>query len=164
MALENKATLPMDSQDKPLYDSTWSPLKCERLVTFTGGTANTWGDYDGTKDGSSLFTVTGVVKMRMIGIVETSIVGAGTIEAGIVGATAVLIAQVADAEDLDVGEIWHDATVDAKVELTSVATEKIITVDPNLTIGTANITAGAVRFLVSSYPMSEGAMVIPTTD
>ena len=166
MALENKVTLPEDSQGKALYDSTWSPLRCEKLITFAGGTTDAWGDHDGALDGAAIFTITGTVKMRLIGICETSLVGAGTIEVGVTGATATLITQVANATDIDVNNIWHDATTDAFVELSSVATEKIVAngLDAILTIGTANITAGAIRFLVSWYPISEGALVIPSAN
>ena len=162
MALPDVQPLPVDGQGNVLKDGVWSPYICEKLITFTGGTANTWGDYDGTADGGAVFLVTGTVRARIFGVVETSVVGAGTIELGITGATAVLIAQVADAEDLDVGEIWHDATVDAKVELATIATDKIIAggTDPILTIGTANLTAGAVRFVCSWFPISADGNVM----
>ena len=166
MSLENLPTLPIDSQGKTLVDSTWSPLRCEKLITFTGGTANTWGDHDGTADGGSLFTVTGTVRMRIIGIVETTLVGdSGTVEVGVTGSTAGLLAQVVGTT-MVAGEIWHDATVDAKFEVSTVAIENIIAngIDPILTVATANITAGAIRFLVSWYPMSAGALVVPSSN
>lgn len=164
MALEVKPTIPEDAQGNPLYDSTWSPLRCEKLVTFIGGTTNAWGDDGGTLDGGALFHVTGTVRMRLIGICETNLAGAVSIEVGVTGGTATLLAQVADATDIDVGNIWHDATTDAFVELSTVATEKIVAngLDVILTVG-GNVTAGAIRFLVSWYPISKGAMVIPSS-
>lgn len=166
MALENKVTLPEDSQGKALYDSTWSPLRCEKLITFDGGTTDAWGDHDGALDGAAVFTITGTVRFRVIGVVETTLVGAATIELGVTGTTAGLLAQVADASGMAVNEIWHDATVDAKIEASTVMDEVIVAngLDAILTIGAANITAGAVRFLVSWYPISEGALVIPSAN
>ena len=164
MALENKPTIPEDSQGKALSDPTWSPLRCEKLVTFTGGTTNAWGDDGGTLDGGALFHVTGTVRMRIIGIVETTLVGAATINIGTSKDVAGLIAQVADATGLAVNEIWHDNSPDASVEASSVAAEKLVAngLDVLLYNGTTNITAGAIRFLVSWYPVSKGALVEPS--
>ena len=165
MSLEVKPTLPTDAQGKILNDSTWSPLRCERLVTFTGGTTNAWGDDGGTLDGGALFYVTGTVRMRIIGIVETTLVGAATINVGTSKDVTGLLAQVADATSLQVNEIWHDATPDASVELATVAVENIVANSLNVLLynGTTNITAGAIRFIVSWYPLSKGAMVEPST-
>jgi hypothetical protein len=156
---------PEDGQGKVARDPTWSPLRCEKKVTFAGGTENAWGDDGGTLDGGALFTVTGTVRMRIVGIVETTLVGAATINIGTSKDVAGLIAQVADATALAVNEIWHDASPDASVELSSVAAEKIVAngLDVLLYNGAANITAGVIRFLVSWYPLSKGAKVVPTT-
>lgn len=164
MSLENKATLPLDASGKALYDSTWSPLRCEKLVTFTGGTTNAWGDDGGTLDGGALFHVTGTVRMRIVGIVEVDLVGAATANVGTSKNVAGLLAQITDTTSADVNEIWHDATLDASVELSSVAVENIVAngLDVLFYNGTANITAGAIRFLVSWYPMSAGALVEPS--
>ena len=165
MSLENKPILPTDAQGRILNDSTWSPLRCERLVTFTGGTENAWGDDGGTLDGGALFYVTGTVRMRIIGIVETTLVGAATANVGTSKNVAGLLAQVTNATSLEVNEIWHDATPDASVELATVAVENIVanSLNVNFYNGTTNITAGAIRFLVSWYPLSKGAMVEPST-
>ena len=145
-------------------DSTWSPLRCEKLITFDGGTTNAWGDDGGTLDGGAVFTVTGTVRLRIIGVVETSLVGAATINIGTSKTVAGLIAQVADAEDVDVNEIWHDNTPDANPEASSVAGEKLVAngLDVLLYNGTTNITAGAIRFIVSWYPLSDNGNVVPS--
>lgn len=164
MALENLPTLPVDSQGKTLFDPSWSPLRCEKLVTFAGGTTDAWGDDGGALDGGALFHVTGTVRMRIIGIVETTCVGAATVNVGTSKDVAGLLPQIADATTLQVNEIWHDATSDASVELSTVAGEKIVAngLDVLLYNGTTNITAGAIRFIVSWYPLSAGSMVVPS--
>ena len=150
----------LDGQGNVINDPTWLPLRCEKLITFAGGTTNAWGDDGGTLDGGAVFTVTGTVRVRVFGVVETDLVGAVSIELGVTGSTAALIAQCADATGMDVGEIWHDAAVDAKVEAATVAPEKIIGngMDMILTVG-GNITAGAIRFFVAWMPISEDGMV-----
>lgn len=137
-------------------------LSAEKVITFDGGTANAIGDHDGTGDPFTIFTVTGVVLVRVVGIVETDLVGAGTLEVGVVGNTASVIAQVADATALDVGELWHDNTPDQGIELSSVMTEKVISGGKDIvgTVGTANITAGAIRFLCFWYPLSADGNVV----
>jgi len=164
MALENKPTLPTDSQNNVIYDSSWGPFRCEKLVTFLGGTTNAWGHDTGTLDGGALFHVTGTVRIRIIGVVETTLVGAATVNAGTSKDVAGLLTQVADATTLQVNEIWHDATSDASIELSTVATEKIVVngLDVLLYNGSANITAGAIRFLVAWTPLSAGALVEPS--
>jgi len=158
--------LPKGADGEVAADPTFSPLRCEKLVTFAGGTTDAWGDDAGALDGGILFTVTGTVRVRIIGIVETSLVGAATINVGVTGGVATLIAQCANATGMDVGEIWHDADVDAMVEASTVMDEKIISngLDIRLYNGTADITAGAIRFLVSWYPISKDGRVIPSSN
>ena len=162
--LENLPTIPTDGQGKTLFDPSWSPFRVEKLVTFTGGTANAWGDDAGTLDGGALFLVTGTVRMRIIGVVETTLVGGATANVGTSKDVSGLLTQVADATTLQVNEIWHDATSDASVELSTVATEKIVAngLDVLFYNGTADITAGAIRFIVSWYPLSAGSWVEPS--
>jgi len=130
--------------------------RAEKTITFAGGTTNATGDHDGTGDPFSIFTVTGTVIAKIVGICSTSIVGAGTIEVGIAGNTAGLLAQVADAEDIDAGDIWHDATVDKGIELSSVLLENIIANGADIigTVGTANMTAGVIKFICLWKPLS----------
>ena len=145
----------IDGNGNPVADNTWGPFRCEKLITFAGGTENAWGDDGGTLDGGAVFTVTGTVRARVFGVVETSLVGAVSIELGVTGSTAGIIAQCADATGMDAGEIWHDAAVDAKIEASTIAAEQIIAngLDMILTVG-GNITAGAIRFFVAWMPIS----------
>jgi len=58
----------------------------------------------GAVGATDLFTVTGVVNVRLFAVCSTSLTGSGTIEAGIAGATASLIAQTTGT-DIDENEI-----------------------------------------------------------
>ena len=154
------ANPPTDGQSDSILSSDWG-FQVEKAITFDGGTANAIGDHDGTADPTTIFTVTGVVKVRTFAVVETTLVGAATIELGYTGATAAILAQVANATTLQVGEIWHDATVDSKIEAITVAGEKILTAqDMIMTLTTANVTAGKVRFICHWYPLSQAGNVI----
>lgn len=133
----------------------------EKLMTFAGGTNNDPGDYDGTGNPATLFTVTGTVFAKVIAVVETDLAGASaTVAVGTAKGTTSIIAQ-STATDLDVNEIWHDATPDNSVEATTVAPERIINQDIIQTVGTANITSGAIRYICLWRPLSMNATVVP---
>lgn len=126
---------------------------------FAGGTTNARGDIDGTGNPRTLFTVTGTVAMKLFGICTADLAGAtATLEVGTALSTAGLIAQTT-ATDLDVNEIWHDATPDSSIELMSVATEKIVQQDVQELAGTANITSGNVKYICLYRPLTPGATV-----
>ena len=154
----------IDGQGNPVYDPTWLPLRCEKKITLAGGTTDAWGDDGGARDGAAVFTITGTVRVRVFAVVETDLVGANSIELGVTGATAVLLAQVVDATSMDKGEIWHDNAVDAKVEAATIAPELIIGdgMDMILTVG-GDITAGVLRFIVAWMPLSANGSVTPST-
>ena len=132
-------------------------------VTFDGGTTNAIGDDGGTNDPYTVFTVTGVVAMRLFGYCTTllSSAGGGTLIVGTAITTSGLLAQTT-ATDIDANEIWHDASPDASVELFSVATEKIVSQNVIMTVGTADITSGIVKFICLWRPLSPGASVVST--
>ena len=135
----------------------------EKSITFIGGTPNAIGDHDGTGDPFTIFTVTGEVKVKIIGICTTTIVGAlSTLEVGVTGTTAGILPQTTGT-DIDVNEIWHDASPDSGVEASSVMTEKIIanSLDVIGTVGTANITAGVIKFICLWRPLSKDGNVVP---
>jgi len=153
---------PTDSQGNPLANTDWG-FKAEKDMTFAGGTTNDPGDYDGTGNPATLFTVTGTVLVRLLAVCETSLAGASaTLEVGITGNTAGLIAQTTGT-DIDVGEIWHDATPDAKVELSSVLSENILANGSDIiqTVATANLTAGKIKYVAIWYPLSKDGSVVP---
>jgi len=117
----------------------------------------------GDQAAHTLFTVTGNVLVQVFGICDTSLVGAGTFEVGVAGNTAGIIAQIADAEDLDDGDIYVDATPGVGTE--ALPGKFIINdgADIILTIGTADITAGVVDFYCLWRPLSSGSSVTVTT-
>lgn len=131
-----------------------------KSVTFAGGTTNDIGDFDGTGNPATLFTVTGTVLMKLFATVDTTVQGASaTIAVGTALSTAGLIASTT-ATNLAVNEIWHDATPDASIELSSVATEKIVRQNVIQTVGTANITAGAITYHCIWKPISLDGNVV----
>jgi len=131
-----------------------------KTVTYAGGTTNDPGDYDGTGNPQTLFTVTGVVAARVFGLCTTLLAGASaTLEVGTAKSTAGLIAQTT-ATDIDADEIWHDATPDSDVELLTVSAQKIVANDIIATAATANITAGVIQYFCVWYPISADGKVV----
>lgn len=154
--------MPVDGNGNAIDAGSYWSNSVEKEITFAGGTTNAIGDHDGTGDPFTIFTVTGTVLVKLLAICETDLAGASaTLEVGIAGNTAGLIAQ-STATDIDAGEIWHDASPDAKIELSSVLAERIVSNGSDIigTVATANITGGVIRFIAFWYPLSEGASVV----
>jgi len=132
--------------------------------TFAGGTTDERGDDGGAKDGGAIFTVTGEVLVRIFGVCTTTLVGAASIEVGVAGNTAALIAQIADATDLITSEIWHDATpTTLGVDLLATVTGPYLVVNGLgiiETIGTTNITAGELHYICMWSPLSPDGDVV----
>lgn len=134
-------------------------LLVKKVMTFAGGTANDPGDYDGSGNPATLFTVTGDVLVRIFGVCSVNLVGAGaTVEIGIAGNTAALIAQTVG-ENIDAGEIWVDngpATVE------TVPSSLILAGGTDIiqTVATADVTAGVITYYCFFRPLSSGADVV----
>jgi len=147
-------TVDAGNPDMPQYETL------EKEVTFDGGTTDAIGDITGAENPHTLFTVTGTVEMSIIAVCTTSLVGAtATVEVGTALLTAGLIAQTT-ATDIDVNEIWHDATPDTSIELTSVILRKLVSDDIILTAATANVTAGVIKFILKWSPISLDGNVV----
>ncbi|MCP3681668.1 MAG: hypothetical protein GY861_03165 [bacterium] len=85
----------------------------KKTITFDGATADAWGNDGGALDGAAIFTVTGLVRIKaVIGVCTTLLAGGATIETGITGATAIFHAQTTDT-DIDAGEIWFNSATPA---------------------------------------------------
>lgn len=128
--------------------------------------SSTWtfvGNATGDQAAHTLFTVTGDVLVRVFGVCSTNIAGAGTMEVGVAGNTAGLIAQIADATNLDAGEVWVDATPGVGVEAVTGTFVVAGGADIILTIGTADLTAGVVTFYCLWRPLSSDGNVTVTT-
>lgn len=148
-----------DANRVPIQDKDGNMVY--KVMTFAGATANDPGDYDGTGNPATLFTVTGAVIVRLIAVCDTNLEGASaTVEVGITGSTASLI-PLTTATNIDANEIWHDATPDAAIELDSVSTAKILSNGQDIiqTVKTANITAGKITYYCLWRPISDGANV-----
>lgn len=131
-----------------------------KTMTFAGGTTNDPGDFDGTGNPATLFTVTGSVLMKLWGICSVDLVGAtATVSVGTALSTTGLIASTT-ATNIDANEIWYDATPDTSIELSSVLTEKIVSQNVIQTVGTANVTAGAITYYCMWKPLSADGNVV----
>ena len=101
--------------------------------------------------------------MKVVGICKASLTtsDAITIEVGVSGNTAVLIAKITDATDLITTEIYHDATPDATIEASSVFTEWINSTGQDVIVTTTGtVTAGTIAFYCFWYPLSADGNVI----
>ena|SRR3990167_491479 len=126
---------------------------------FAGGTEDARGDIDGDLSPLTLFTVTGTVAMKLMARCTVSLAGAtAKLEVGTALSTAGLIAQTT-ATDIDANEIWHDATPDASIELSSVLTEKIVNQNVIETASVADITSGNIQYIALWRPITPGATV-----
>lgn len=109
----------------------------------------------------ALFTVTGIVYASVIGFCNTDLVGAATLEVGVTGSTALCLAQIADATNLDVGELYADATPAAfKAISATVPPKVVVTTNIFATVGSTNITAGQVDFYCIWNPISSDGNVV----
>lgn len=126
-------------------------LTVTKAITFVAGTTGATG-------ATTLFTVTGVVAVRIFGVVSgTDVTGSGTIEVGISGNTAALLAQTTGTA-LDVGEIWIDnapATVELLPGFSILSATNIIQ-----TIATDTLNAGTVTYYCLWVPISDTGNVV----
>lgn len=125
--------------------------------TYTFVTATT-----GTVDTHKIFTVTGVVRVKLYAVCITGLVThTGTIEVGTPASTAGLIAQTA-AGDLIAGEIWDDATPTTKIEPDSNIPEVIIGdgADISIKIATDAVDSGVIDFRLEYTPISSDGAVV----
>lgn len=135
---------------------------------FAGGTTNARGDDGGTNDPFTLFNVTGDVLVRMYGVCTVTLVGAATLEVGLTGNTALLLAQVADATTIAAGDVWVDASVGEVrgLALSGVTGPFLITNGADIieTVGTTNITAGNIYYVCLWRPVTADGNVRSATN
>lgn len=150
-----------DSRTFPRVENVEGWRRAVQEITFDGGTVNAIGDYDGTANPATLFSVTGAVAVRIVAYCTTSLTGASaTLEVGTAKGTADIIAQTTGT-DIDENEIWHDASPDASVEALTVAPENIVIQDIIATAATANITAGVIKFVALWKPITKDGNLTP---
>lgn len=102
-----------------------------KSITYAAGTTGAVGT-------TTLFTVTGIVAVRLLAFTSDSLTGAGTIEVGTTGSTAALLGQI-NAADLDTNDVWTltDQATSALLSGLYVTGEDIFQ-----TIGTDTVTVG----------------------
>lgn len=133
-------------------------LKLESTWTFVAGTTGATGAH-------TLFTVTGNVLVSVFAVIDTTLAsgGAATIEMGVTGNTAALVAQSL-ATSLADGEIWVDGTL-TRVGVGAVPAMQVLN-DGNdiiLTVGTTTVTGGAMDIYCLWRPLSADANITVTT-
>jgi hypothetical protein len=131
-------------------------FKLESTWTFVTATTGAVGAH-------TLFTVTGNVLLSVFGVCDTSLTGAATVEVGVAGNTAVLLAQIANATTLDDGDVYVDA--DTAVGAAPIPSTFVINdgADVIMTIGSTAVTAGVVDFYCLWRPLSSDGNVTVTT-
>ena len=124
-------------------------LTATKSITYSASTTGATG-------ATTLFTVTGLVNIRLMAVCSTSLTGSGTIEAGISGATAIAIAQTTGT-DIDTGEIWLDTTPATNEAYPS----GIILNGSDIiqTIATNTLTAGVLKYFCIWSPISSDGNV-----
>ena len=139
-----------DANNVPITDLG---LVASKAITYVTGTTGAIGV-------TTLFTVTGPVVVRVFGICGITIVGAATLEVGISGDTARILAQIADATVLAADEIYLDATPTLKVE--AIPSQVIISNGQDIiqTIGSAPMSAGQITYYCAWTPLGATGLVV----
>lgn len=145
------AAFSRDANSVPITDLG---LIVSKAITYVAGTTGATG-------ATTLFTVTGAVVVRLFGVCTTLLDEAGataTIEAGISGNTAALIAQT-NAVDIDANEVWVD---NAPATIEALPSHKIIGNGQDIiqTIATQAISAGVLTYYCLWSPISSDGNVV----
>lgn len=116
----------------------------------------------------TIFTVTDDVEVRVVAVCDDDLAAAAapTIEVGVAGNTAVILAQVADGRTFDVDEIWTDAGISAtacQLAATWPAAHNNVLSngqDINFLAQANNLTAGDIDFYCLWRPLSATGNVV----
>lgn len=132
-------------------------FKVENTITFAAATT-------GSVASHTLFEITGNVLVQIFGICDTNLDsgGAATIEVGVAGNTAAIIAQTT-ATGIDDGEIWVDSGSAVGAEAIGSVYAINDGADIIYTIGTATVTAGVIDFYCLWRPLSSTGSVTAGT-
>lgn len=129
-------------------------LTVSKTVAFSGAAGN------GAVGSVSLFTVTGeALIVRLVPFCTEDLVGAAGISLGVTGSTTLFIAATT-ATDIDNGEFWFDTAPDPNGTVLPAALKDIVVTDDIiLTITSANITDGTIRFDIAYLALSSDCVV-----
>lgn len=127
---------------------------CKKTRTYDGTTNK------GATGASTLFTVTGMVRVKLYARCTTNMAGAtATNELGTAISSTGLIA-LTTMTNLVANENWNDASPDASVEADTVAPIKVVNQDIIETVRTAAITAGVIEYNLLWQPVSADGNVV----
>ena len=151
-------------------DGRYRPNNAASYAVDVGQWRHAIGNYNFAADGGAqgaftIYTVTGDVQIQVFGLCQTLMNsgGAATIELGIAGNTAALVAQTT-ATDLDQYETWQDAGPEANPGDVSTAHGSWFVIangaDVILTVATADLTAGEIDFHAFWRPLSNSGNVV----
>ena len=151
----HNTTMDLDGQGRAIVSNEAFKLSSE--WTFVNTTTGAQGSH-------TLFTVTGDVLITVWGHCTTDMAGSGAdFEVGVTGNTAGLIAQIADVETLDDGDIYKDATPEVGVAPILAMQTLAGGLDVLLKITNTTITGGVVKWYCLWRPLSEDGNVEVTT-
>ena len=148
----------MPSPDAIQRDANRVPIQGNDAFLVTKARTFTGAAGLGAQGVTTLFTVTGDVIVRVFATCSVDLAGTNaTIELGIVGNTAAVIAQTV-ATTIDLGEVWYGTNPPTVGALPS---GLILTngTDIDEKIATADITAGALAYYCLFRPLSAGATI-----
>jgi len=139
-------------------------IAVHRSSPFTGASANQHGNNGGTNDPYTLFTVTGdLVIAGFWGVINTNLAGAtATVEVGVPGNTAAILAQELATDMLD-GGLYVSTTVAAGIaSLPTSGAWQVINDGADIieTVNTSNVTAGQIDYYCIWAPVEDGARLI----
>lgn len=133
------------------------PFFTKKTSVYVGGTTNAVGDFDGTGNPDTLFTVTGSVLGFLIGVCKVDLVStSGTLKVGVLGYLNSLI-DTKTASAVDIQKILSRDDMNFAVDIGNFrpfARNVIQTVE------TANITAGEIDWYLFWRPVSQDGNVV----
>lgn len=128
---------------------------------FTGA-SGARGDKDTNSGVWTIFQVNGDVECKIYGVCTVDLVGtSGTLEVGVTGNTASLIAQTTTT-NINANELWSDSTPTVGVDLWSTVLGPYVIVnglDIIESTKTTDITAGNIYYVCAWRPLSPGSSV-----
>jgi len=153
--LQNGTGVEVGTSSNPLIVNS-NDRVATKTVTFAAATT-------GAVDAHTIFTVTGFVKAKVLAVCTTNVgIQAGAeISVGIVGALEAFIGATAG-DALDAGELWHDTSPDAGIELSSVGIENYLAAGQDIVydVSVDTLDSGVVTFYCIWEPVSSGATVV----